>query len=462
MVSLFRRIGSGSDANPIGIEMAGTEPIPGDRRHGRPRTLFTLWFGANIQFATLSVGALSTSVFGLDLIPAACAIALGTLFSATLVGLFSTRGARIGIGQLIQSRGPFGWFGNLPSAIFTVLNGVGWCVVDSLLGIFILRSLLDIGFTTAVAIVAGAQLIVPLIGYRLIHSMEKFLSGVLVIAFAVVSVLAFGKMGSSAAVDSTPGGLTAFVLTLSVTSARALGWSAYSSDYSRYLPADTPPARTFLAAAGGSAVAGIWIGVLGAALGTVGKITEPTSLISHLVPGMTAKLILVTLLASTLASTVLDLYSGSMAALVAGVRVPRWLSVIGVCGVSTVLTLWVGEHGFAGHFQDFLLLTSYWVAPWAAVNLVAFWWRERGRNPRIGELYDTGHRFGWGLPATLVGVIASVPFMTQSLYTGPVAAKFPALGACGQLIGFTAAGLTYLGLTARKAAPAPMLAVDAE
>jgi hypothetical protein len=62
------------------------------------------------------VGALSTSVFGLDFLPAAIAIVLGTVISACLIGLLSTRGAQTGLVQLIQTRAPFGWFGNLPAA----------------------------------------------------------------------------------------------------------------------------------------------------------------------------------------------------------------------------------------------------------------------------------------------------------------------------------------------------------
>jgi cytosine/uracil/thiamine/allantoin permease len=103
-------------AGVLDVEMSGAEPIPADRRHGRPRSLFTLWFGANVQFATLSVGALSTSVFGLDFLPAAIAIVLGTVISACLIGLLSTPGAQTGLVQLIQTRAPFGWFGNLPAA----------------------------------------------------------------------------------------------------------------------------------------------------------------------------------------------------------------------------------------------------------------------------------------------------------------------------------------------------------
>jgi NCS1 family nucleobase:cation symporter-1 len=408
-----------------------------------------------VQFATSSVGALSTSVFGLDFLPAAIAIVLGTVISACLIALLSTHGAQTGVVQtgvvqLIQTRAPFGWFVNLPAAAITVINGFGWYAVDTLLGIFILRNLLGIGLLPALVIMAAAQLSVPVFGYRMIHSLERVLAILLLAVFVVVSFYRFGHAHIAAPAKPFAGGVGAFVLTVSVTSARALGWSAYSSDYSRYLPAGTRPARIFGAAAGGSAVAGAWIGVLGAALGTVGTVSDPSAMVSVQLPSVLGAVTLLALLASTLASTVLDLYSGAMASLVAGIHIPRWVSVVGVCGLGTVLTWFAGQNDFATQFQNFLLIMSYWLAPWAAVTVVAFWWSERGRKPNLTQLYDRSHRFGCGLPATLLGVAGAVPFMNQSLYTGPTAAAHPGLGGLGHVVGFAVAGLAYAALTSRK------------
>src|SRR6266702_929828 len=141
-----------SRKHSYGIEVHGIEPIPAALRHGRPRSLFTLWFGANTQFATLSVGALTTAAFGLHLTAAIVATAAGTLISSAVVGLLSTRGPKTGLPQLIQTRGPIGWFGNLPAALSTAIGGIGWYVVDTILGVFILRNLLGVGFTASLLI----------------------------------------------------------------------------------------------------------------------------------------------------------------------------------------------------------------------------------------------------------------------------------------------------------------------
>ncbi|MCX5417324.1 cytosine permease [Streptomyces sp. NBC_00059] len=443
---------SAPSAPPLGIERAGVEPVPLDRRHGRPRSLFTLWFGANVQFATLSVGALSTSVFGLGLVPAILAITLGTLLSSAMVGLFSTRGPLTGVLQLIQTRGPFGRLGALPSAVFTVVNGVGWCVVDTLLGMFILRDLTGLAFAPALLLMAAAQLAVAVLGYRMIHAVERGLALALVVIFAVVSVYGFGSARTTAPAAPSDGLLAAFLLVVAVTAARGLGWSAYASDYSRYLPATAPTRRVFLAAGGGSALAGVWIGSLGAAIGTVAAVDDPSTMVSGLLPDALGTVVLAALLLSTLASTVIDLYSGAMAALAAGFTIPRWVSVLVVGGLGTVLSWYAGHGDFASQLQDFLLMTGYWLAPWGAVLVTAYWWRERGLHD-TARLYDARHRFGWGLPSMAVALLAEIPFMNQSLYTGPLAATHPAVGPFGLLVGFVVAAAVYAALTAWRPSP---------
>ncbi|MEV5518702.1 cytosine permease [Streptomyces flaveolus] len=436
---------------PSPIEQLGAEPVPTDHRHGRPWSLFTLWFGANVQFATLSVGALATSVFGLDLLPAVLATVIGTVLSSALVGLFSTRGPLTGVLQLIQSRGPFGRLGNLPSAAFTVVNGVGWCVVDSVLGIFILRDLTGMGFGVALAVMAVAQMGVAVVGYRLIHTVERVLAVLLVVVFAVMSVYGFGDAEVAAPVAPADGSTASFLLVVAVTAARVLGWSAYASDYSRYLPATSRPRRVFLAAGGGSALAGMWIGSLGAALGTAGALDDPSGLVSGLLPHTVGTVVLFFLLLSTLASTVIDLYSGAMAALVAGFTIPRWVSVLVVGSLGTVLAWYAGHGDFATHLNDFLLMTGYWLAPWAAVMIAAYW--GRGRRA-VADPYNPGHRFGWGLPCVALALAVETPFMNQSLYTGPLASAHPGLGALGLFVGFAVAGTAYTVLTAlRSTAP---------
>lgn len=436
------------------VETKGIEPIEATERHGRSWSVFTLWFGANVQFATLVTGALATAVFGLGFWAGAVAVALGTVLGSSLIGVLSTRGPRTGLAQLIQARGPFGYFGNLPAAVFVILNGVGWFAVNTVLGVFILRDLLHVPFALGLAIIVVIQVAIAIFGYSLIHVVERVLAVILAMVFTVVSVYGFDAADLNVADAPAMGTGGAFILTVAVTAARCLGYSMYASDYTRYLPVGTRPRNVFLAAAGGATVAGVWIGVLGAALGTFAQIGDPTSLVTGLLPRTLAVITLVAFVCSTLASTVIDLYSGAMAALVMGMPARRWVSALVVGILGTVLCWYAGRTGWAAHFQTFLQLTGYWIAPWAAVLVADFWWLNRGRRFELEPLYDPEHR-GRGLLAVLVGLAVSVPFMHQDLFTGPVAAAYPGLGDIAYFVGFLVAGVTYRLIARRVTTEAP-------
>ena len=50
----------------LDVEPHGIEPVKDAERHGRPFNAFTLWFGANVEFATLITGALMVTLFGMS------------------------------------------------------------------------------------------------------------------------------------------------------------------------------------------------------------------------------------------------------------------------------------------------------------------------------------------------------------------------------------------------------------
>ena len=94
-------------AEVLHVEPHGIDPISVKERHGKPRNLFTLWFSANLEFATLTLGVLSVGLFGLNMTQAAISIIIGTALGAFFIGLLTTFGYRWGVPQLIQSRAAF-------------------------------------------------------------------------------------------------------------------------------------------------------------------------------------------------------------------------------------------------------------------------------------------------------------------------------------------------------------------
>ena len=97
-----------SRERPAQIEKHTIYQIPLDQRHGKARHLFTLWLGANINVLTVVTGALATTLFGQSFLWGSMAIVFGNLVGAIFMALHAAQGPRLGVPQMVQSRGQFG------------------------------------------------------------------------------------------------------------------------------------------------------------------------------------------------------------------------------------------------------------------------------------------------------------------------------------------------------------------
>src|ERR1700678_1718904 len=97
-----------SRERPAQIEKHTIYQIPLDQRHGKARHLFTLWLGANINVLTVVTGALATTLFGQSFLSGSIAIVVGNLVGTIFMALHAAQGPRLGVPQMVQSRGQFG------------------------------------------------------------------------------------------------------------------------------------------------------------------------------------------------------------------------------------------------------------------------------------------------------------------------------------------------------------------
>lgn len=95
------------------IENHTVDYVPLAERHGKARDLFTLWFSTNIAPLPIVTGAMVVQVFHLNLFWGLLAIALGHMVGGLVIALASAEGPRMGIPQMVQSRGQFGRYGAL-------------------------------------------------------------------------------------------------------------------------------------------------------------------------------------------------------------------------------------------------------------------------------------------------------------------------------------------------------------
>ncbi len=433
------------------VEPHGTEPIPEKDRHGKPWSVFTLWYSSNVEFATLVTGVLATAAFGLGFLQATLALLIGNVLGAVFLGVLSARGPQLGVPQLIQSRSSFGYFGNYVPGGLNFVAGCSWFAVNTVLGVFAMEFLFHTDFLAGLIILAAIQVLIAIYGYNLIHAVERWLVVVLTAIFIMVSVYGFGHAhlgtGFSASTAGPLGFSGGFILTVAISFSYILGWMPYACDYTRYLPRTASKPAIFGYAAVSLLISCVWMELLGAALGTIRFVSVPTDVVTNIMPHTAGQITMVAVILGTVTANVLNIYSGAMSALVINLPLKRWQAALLVGVVGTVISWLTGRHDYYSHYENFLFLLGYWIGPWLAVMLVDFVTSRRSTDTAL--LYDRHHPVGMGLVAFLVGLACSVPFMNQTIYVGFVAHRYPQIGDCTYFVGFLISGLVYLVIRRR-------------
>lgn len=427
------------------IEPYGIEHIPEAERHGKSSSQFFIWFAAGMNFPIIVLG-FSAAYFGLSMMQAIVAIVGAALLGGLAMGVLSRMGVRLGVPQQMQSRGPLGFIGNLfPVAYVNVFAGVGWASVTVILGGKAIEELTGFPFWASALGLMLMQLAVAVMGYNLIHYLQRVLSIVLFLAFIMITVVSISRGGVSMAADpSAEGylGVGGWIIFFGYFLSYLIAWLPFASDYSRYLPDTKGTRRGAGVFAGlGNFVTLTWMGVVGVVLAGSATSTDPITALNELmgpwaVPGLLA------IALSSFSQNFLNVYGGAISIQTMGIPVKRHIAVIFICVASYLIALW-GQDGFYDGFTVFLNLTAYFIAPFAAVLICDYYFGGRQTTRGLAELFDKSRRFEWGFVAWLAGVVGSSPFWVSSLYTGPVAAANPEWGDLSFYVGIVVAVIAY-------------------
>jgi NCS1 family nucleobase:cation symporter-1 len=138
------------------------------------------------------------------------------------------------------------------------------------------------------------------------------------------------------------------------------------------------------------------------------------------------------------------------------VRIKRHVSAVIGTAVAFFLILWLDTGDISAKFQNVLLFTAYWIAPFLAVVLID--WRDRrdgvNRETLVHMLEWRNLRSGWpALLSLVVGFGLMVPFMDTGLVVGPVAHRLDGAD-LSFVVGFVVAGALYYPLRKLAAHPA--------
>jgi NCS1 family nucleobase:cation symporter-1 len=448
------------------VEPGGVEYIALKERHGKPIDLFWTWLSPNLEFATVFVGVIAITLFGLNMWEAATAIIIGTLLGSLTHAVLSSWGPKFGVPMMVESRGAFGFLGNiLPAGLNAFTGAFGWFIVNSVSGAFALQALFpsaNLPFWLTFLVIVVAQVIVATLGHNLIHVFERVALPLLGVVFIVACLFIFshGNYGvgfNSKAPLGFGGESGGWILAFTAAFGYAAGWNPYAADYTRYMSPTTNRRMVGIWAGFGVFLSCIVLEMAGAVLATVagtkwGPNDIPTAQLQQAMPGLVYYPTLLCIAVGAVAANAINIYSGTMSLVALGIREmgmtlkQRRAMLAIVAGVIGYVggIVFQAQVAPGGKYEGFLLLISYWIAPWLAVVFVDYWLR-RGRYGDESIFYNTKHMRWQGFVAMAVGLVVSVwLFASNSLYVGYVAFNYPQYGDLTFIVGFVITAVLYL------------------
>lgn len=438
------------------IEHRAIEHIPAAERHGRPSSLFAVWFAANMQVTTIVVGALGVIV-GLPLPWALLALLVGNLFGAVFMALHSAQGPKLGIPQMIQSRAQFGFYGAIVPLVLVLLMYIGFYASGVVLGGQAVASWTGAPFWLSAIVMSVVITVLTVYGYRVIHRLERVVSAITAVMFALLTYRLLSGYGVREAWHT--GGsahLGTFLLVVSVAATWQITYAPYVADYSRYLPESTSVRAAFWWTYGGTVVASAWMMALGSIAVAVADTAfnqGSSDFLVGLAPGGLQWAASVTIILGVLGIQVLNLYGMFMASattvtalrsLTMSTPVRAGFIAVAAC-VGTVIGI-AGQGNFVANLENFVLFLAYFLIPWTAINLVDFYWVRREKYDMDSIFVADGiyGRVNWRtMIAYVVAIAIEIPFASTTFYTGPLVSH---LGGAdiAWIVGAVSAGVLYL------------------
>lgn len=440
------------------IEQRSIDYVPRSERHGKLWHQGPFWFTGNFVLPTMVVGFIGPSM-GLAAGWSILAVVLGAGFGTFFMAFHANQGPRMGLPQMIQSRAQFGSRGVIVPFAATVFVYIGFMVFDTILATEGLQLVLPADKWIWYPLLIAVSIVIAVVGHDLLHFVQRWLTYILIVVFAIITVIAIVNFfsGSAASAASHLGwNGTAFLVQLSLAAGYNISYAVYVSDYTRYLPNNVSAPKLIAWTYAGAAGSAIWLMSLGAVLASYIPNAEAISAIrkigDQLFPGFGIIAVLVSTLA-LISIMGVNAYGAMLTgtSAVDGFRQVRptvRLRVIGLVlvGLVTLVVALLIPDDYLGSFNDFVIMMLYFLIPWTAVNLVDFYFVRKGKYA-ITEIFNPRGIYGrwaWrGVVAYLVGFVAMIPFFSTTFYAGPVS---QALGGADVsfVIGLIVSGGLYL------------------
>ena len=450
---------AGQGKSTAGVEAHHIEFIPASERKGVVWKQGPFWFLGNFQPFTVAIGLIGPAL-GLSLKWSILAAILGVIFGTLFMAAHAAQGPRLGLPQMIQSRGQFGYRGVIFPLLATTFTFVAFNIVDAVLLKIGIHGIFKWNQNLVVVVMTVAALIIAIYGHDWLHRIFQVLFWVSLPIWVILTIGIFTHHAGAKGVDHGGFSWASFIAFFAIAASYNITYAPYVSDYSRYLPADASQfgiIRAVFIGAAGSPIwlmpIGSWLAIrLGAPDALTGMQASGNAVVSHM-----GSLLAILSVCALVATMGMNAYSGmlSVVTMIDSIKpVPSGAKVrINVILILGVIWLIPGL-AFGGSattaLNNSLLFMLYLLAPWTSVNLIDFYFVRHGKFAIADFFTPTGIYGRWGyrgIAAYLIGLLVEIPFVNiPGVWVSPGSNWLKQID-ISWIIGLFVAGAIYLVLS---------------
>lgn len=426
------------------IEARGIEFIPEADRHGRPSDVALVFFGSQLTYGSIIMGAMPIA-FGLTVVQSLWAILVGTLIGAAGLAGMAMLGPGSGTNSVVASGAFFGVRGRHVGSAVTEVIDLGyfgmciWVCAPQLAQLLHIAGAAEGRSLTVCSIVVCAlvMLAIGVLGHATIVAYEKMISCASVITIAIIVVACWlHPVGHPAAPGhfQLGGFWGSFMLAVSALIANAISYAPFAGDYARYMPARTKPVSLFIWTLAGM-LGGCAVG-LGAGVIIALHVGNPLSVTTQMMQSLPVWLLVpvsISGLGANIANGGMVVYNGILSLHAVLYKLKR----VQVAYIFGALGLAIGYFGLIAYdMADSIMalcsVVTMLATPWVLITLLGYA-RARGRfDAGSLQLFDTAGGKYWycngyniaAVAAWCLAVCIGLPFSANSLFVGPFAPLF--------------------------------------
>lgn len=374
----------------FGVEERGIERVEPEERANNGTikqfvSVIGLWFAGCGGITTMSSFFLPTIWYGLNMKQSLLSGLIGLNIGCLVPAYCSVMGPKSGCRQMVTARFLFGHWGVKFVSVIVILGGIGWSVVNCVVGGQMLQAVSGnkVSLALGIVIVFLASWLVGVFGIRVVLRFQGIVAiptNIAILLYYIVVCKRIGwvsetnKMVADLGYDSlttTGHWLSFFTIAYSCTAT----WGSCASDYYILFPQKTSSWTVFLVTFLGVAVPSNFAAIVGLLAGTISYSYKPWSdayndygiggiINAGFLPwGGFGKFVVVLLYVSVICNTLMNAYSAPFEFQLISTKfvlVPRWIWATIISIIVLVISLAGREH-LSTIIGNVLPMLGYWI-----------------------------------------------------------------------------------------------------